>query len=195
MAFTARGIGRSEGDFSLRGWLDDLRVAVDTLASHGDTSDVWVVGFGTGGALAIAVGATHAQVAGVATVGSPADFDDWAENPQHLLAWARENKAVRSDDFPPNFDAWAKELRGFRAEKAAADLNKPLLVLHGSADDVVPQLDARAIADAHGAADLRIIIGGGHGLRHDPRAVAVLLGWLDRQWHERSGALQTGRGQ
>jgi putative redox protein len=29
--------------------------------------------------------------------------------------------------------------------------------------------------------ELRLITGAGHGLRHDPRAVAVLIGWLDRQ--------------
>ena len=54
-------------------------------------------------------------------------------------------------------------------------------MLHGSDDEVVPVFDARVLADAHGDADLRIIDGGGHQLRHDPRAVAVLLGWLDRQ--------------
>jgi fermentation-respiration switch protein FrsA (DUF1100 family) len=56
-----------------------------------------------------------------------------------------------------------------------------LLVLHGSEDDAVPVFDARVLADAHGDADLRIIEGGPHQLRHDPRALAVLLGWLDRQ--------------
>jgi putative redox protein len=45
----------------------------------------------------------------------------------------------------------------------------------------VPSLDARALADCHGSAELRIIQGAGHRLRHDPRAVAVLLGWLERQ--------------
>jgi uncharacterized protein len=58
---------------------------------------------------------------------------------------------------------------------------RPLLVLHGSDDEVVPVFDARVIADAHGEAELRIVEGGAHQLRHDPRAVAVLLGWLDRQ--------------
>ena len=58
---------------------------------------------------------------------------------------------------------------------------RELLLIHGSDDDVVPVLDARVIADAHGEADLRVIAGGGHHLRHDPRAIAVLLGWLDRQ--------------
>jgi putative redox protein len=56
-----------------------------------------------------------------------------------------------------------------------------LLVLHGAEDEVVPPFDARVLADAHGSADLRLLEGGAHQLRHDPRAVAVLLGWLDRQ--------------
>ena len=53
--------------------------------------------------------------------------------------------------------------------------------MHGDSDDLVPSLDARVVADAHGIAELRIIGGGGHELRHDPRAVAVLLGWLSRE--------------
>ena len=68
------------------------------------------------------------------------------------------------------------------AMKAAAELApRPLLLLHGEADDLVPSLDARVMADAHGEAELRIIGGGGHEMRHDPRAIAVLLGWLARQ--------------
>jgi putative redox protein len=37
------------------------------------------------------------------------------------------------------------------------------------------------LAAAHGSAEFRLIEGAGHRLRHDPRAIAVLLGWLDRQ--------------
>jgi putative redox protein len=53
--------------------------------------------------------------------------------------------------------------------------------VHGTDDESVPALDARALADWHGSAELRMIPGAGHGLRQDPRAVAVLLGWLERQ--------------
>ena len=56
-----------------------------------------------------------------------------------------------------------------------------LMVLHGSNDDAVPPLDARAIADAHGSADLRLIDGARHHLRHDPRAIATAIGFLDRR--------------
>ena len=50
----------------------------------------------------------------------------------------------------------------------------------GSDDEAVPPFDGRVLGDAHGSAELRIIVGAGHQLRHDPRAIAILLGWLDR---------------
>ena len=57
-----------------------------------------------------------------------------------------------------------------------------MLIVHGGVDDVVPIMDARALADAaEGEVELRVVAGAGHALRHDPRAIAVLLGWLERQ--------------
>ena len=54
--------------------------------------------------------------------------------------------------------------------------------MHGADDDIVPLADARALADAsQGAAELRVINGAGHRLRHDPRAIALLTGWMERQ--------------
>ena len=54
--------------------------------------------------------------------------------------------------------------------------------MHGSEDTTVPVSDARALVDAaEGEADLRVITGAGHRLRHDPRAVAALIGWMERQ--------------
>ena len=55
-----------------------------------------------------------------------------------------------------------------------------MLVMHGEEDDSVPVSDARQLVNAHGSAELSLFEGAGHRLRHDPRAVAVLLGWLDR---------------
>ena len=57
---------------------------------------------------------------------------------------------------------------------------RPMLVMHGDEDDSVPVSDARQLVNAHGSAELSLFEGAGHRLRHDPRAVAVLLGWLDR---------------
>jgi putative redox protein len=182
LVFTFRGCGDSAGDFSLGGWLDDLRAAARFLRHVDGVRDVWVAGFGTGGALALCAAAGDPEIKGVATMGAPADFDDWANHPRRLLQHARDAGIIGSSSFPSSFDSWSRELRDIRAVSCAAEVApRPLLLMHGSDDDAVPVFDARVLADAHGAAALRIIDGGSHQLRHDPRAVAILLGWLDLQ--------------
>ena len=186
MSLAFRGCGASEGSFSLRGWLDDLIAAVGQLEDDDTVSGVWLAGFGTGGALSICAAAERPDVRGVAALGSPADFDDWATHPRRLLEHAREVGMIRESTYPSDFDAWARELRELRAVQYAPKLApRPLLIVHGSEDDLVPVFDARVLVDAHGDAELRIVNGAGHRLRHDPRAVAVLLGWLDRQRNRR----------
>ncbi|MDP1818278.1 MAG: CocE/NonD family hydrolase [Acidimicrobiales bacterium] len=182
LALGFRGCGGSEGSFSLRNWLTDLLSAVDHLQATEPVSGVWLAGFGTGGALAICAGAERASVRGVAALGAPADFDDWASHPRRLLEHAREVGMIPDPGFPGSFDTWSRELKELRAVAAAPRLApRALLVVHGSEDDLVPAFDARVIVDAHGRAELRLVNGAGHRLRHDPRAIAVLLGWLDRQ--------------
>jgi pimeloyl-ACP methyl ester carboxylesterase len=176
LVYTFRGCGESGGDFSLLGWRDDLLAAARFLRETDGVKGVWCAGFGTGGALSLCAAAIDTRIRGVATIGAPADFDDWANHPRRLLQHARETGIIRSASYPPAFDPWAREIREVRAVASVESLrDRPLLVMHGSDDEVVPVFDARVLAD------LRIIEGGGHQLRHDPRAIAVLLGWLDRQ--------------
>ena len=59
-----------------------------------------------------------------------------------------------------------------------------MLLLHGDEDESVPASDSRQLAEAHGTAEMRVLNGAGHRLRHDPRAVSVLMGWLDRQQND-----------
>lgn len=184
VTFTFRGCGTSSGDFSLGGWLDDLLHVIDQAPSFGVNRGVWLAGFGTGGGLCIAAAARRPSVVGVAVLGAPADFSDWANHPRRLLQHAREIGVITHPSFPPAVDAWTRQLREIKpVDDAALVAPRPLLILHGSDDESVPSFDARVVADAHGTAELRIISGAAHDLRHDPRAVAILLGWLDRQRH------------
>jgi len=181
MSFSFRGCGSSEGSFSVDGWRSDTEAAIALLNARQDVNDVLVVGFGTGAALAISAAAGIPDVRAVAALGPPADFSDWAADPEQLLAHSRQLGLIADEQFPADFQAWAAEIRSSAAADHAGQVSpRPLLVVHGAEDEIVPVFDARVIADAHGSAELRVLAGAGHGLRFDPRAVAVLLGWLDR---------------
>jgi putative redox protein len=184
LTFAFRGCGSSGGNFSLGGWLRDLDAAAEHLLEKAEIGGLWFAGFGTGGSLCLCAAKERPDVRGVAVLGSTADFDDWASHPRRLVQHAREMGLIRDREQPASVDEWARDFRRIRPVDAARALPpRPLLVVHGSDDDDVPSFDGRVLSDAHGDAELRIIQGAGHALRHDPRAVAVLLGWLDRQKH------------
>lgn len=184
ITFTFRGCGASTGDFSLGGWLDDLLAVIDQAGTFGENRGVWLAGFGTGGGLCVSAAARRPQVMGVAVLGAPADYSDWSKHPRRLLQHAREIGAITDPSFPAALDQWTRQLRDIRpVDDAKLLVSRSLLVLHGSDDESVPSFDARVLGDSHGSAELRIISGAAHDLRHDPRAVAILLGWLDRERH------------
>ena len=178
-----RGVGPSEGDFSLGGWLEDLRAFVSYGEDLVSGTGVWLVGFGSGGALALCLAADDQRVRGVACLGSPATFADWAQDVDGMLQFSRRVGVVRTPGYPPDVGAWAEGFTALRPDQASASLSpRPVLVVHGVEDDEVPLSDARVLTEAVGAsAELRVIGGAGHRLRADPRAIALLVGWLERQ--------------
>lgn len=182
LVFAARGMQGCEGNFSLDGWRRDLVGAVDFLADSTDCENIWIIGFGTGGALGIRVAAADGRVRGVASVAAPADFSYWASNPRKILVWGRKVGVIHDEDFPASLNSWAAQLREHNTIESAQKLgDKDLLVIHGNDDELVPVLDARAIASVHPKPELHTIKGAKHHLRHDPRVIAILLGWLERQ--------------
>ena len=183
LAFNFRGTGASEGNFSLAGWLDDLRAATDFLLANGGVSGLWVAGSSTGGALALCHAGEDERVRGVATFSARADFHEWATDPVAFLDRARAIGVIRDRSFPPDLEAWTRELREIRPTALIAKIPpRPILLVHGADDETVRLDDARVLADAAGdAVELRVLGEAGHRLRHDPRAVALLLGWMERQ--------------
>ena len=183
LTFTFRGTGPSEGDFSIEGWLADVRAAVDVLHARTDITGVWIAGFRLGGTLAIVVAADDDRVRGIATFAAPASLRTWVREPEWFLEYARRTGVLRTPDSRPTpTRGSARSRTSIRSRPRQRIAPRPWLLVHGSADDVVPVDDARRLADAGGdCVDLRIVANGPHRLRHDPRAIAALLGWLDRQ--------------
>jgi putative redox protein len=155
---------------------------VERASENSSEDGAWLVGAGITGALAICLAADDPRVKGVASLAAAATFSDWAADPAAVAAFARD-VGVLSGSQPPDLAAWTRDFAEILPAESARRLKgRPVLVLHGADDDVVPADDARAIAQAVGdSAELRILAGAGHRLNSDPRAVALLLGWLERQ--------------
>lgn len=176
-----RGAGGSEGDFSADGWLQDLRFLVDHEV--GPDGAAWLVGFDLGGSLALRVAAEDERIRGVGCLAAPADPGVLASDPEALVARCRASGVIQSGDFPADPRTWAMELTALRPLEAARRLGqRPLLLVHGSDDREVPAAAAHGISEmATGPVDLRIVPGAGHWMRADPRVVATLIGWVERQ--------------
>jgi uncharacterized protein len=183
LTFTMRGTGTSEGDFSIEGWLADVRAAIDAMCTRTDLTGVWLAGFRLGGTLAVVAAAHDTRVRGLATFSAPATLQPWVNDPAWFLEYARRTGALRNPDYPADPARWIRAIATLDIVGAAGHISpRPWLLVHGSDDDVVPVADAYALHEAAGdCVEMRIVPNGPHRLRHDPRAIAALLGWLDRQ--------------
>lgn len=164
--FNYRGCGKSEGSFSFAGWRDDIKAAVENIWQE-YSQEIWIAGFGVGGTLALHAVADDERVHGFAVLGAPVDLSAWKTTADSTKT--ETTKAATADSEEYSLTA-----------KNQVSADKPLLVIHGQDDDLISVVDARVIADTYGASELRILEEGGHNLRYDPRALALLFGWLDR---------------
>jgi putative redox protein len=181
LALNFRGTGSSEGDFSPRGWVEDILAGIEVLAA--ETSGVWLLGVAEGGTLAMTAAAEDPRVRGVVLMGTPRDLGDVAKDAGKLRAYARSVGMIRTEGYPEDLSAWGREASTVHAVRAAPRVApRPVMILHGTEDDLVPVDDARVIAAAVGpSAELHLVVAGAHRLRHDPRGMALLLGWMARQ--------------
>ena len=134
-------VGESDGkfeDLTISGEVDDVLGALDFLSDF-QVSHRVLVGSSLGGAVALLVAADAAsEVAAVATIAAVADtalFTDELSDSE-LAEWRRTGvRRWRDGAMKASFleDLGRVDILG-----AVARIDKPLLVLHGEADDVVP---------------------------------------------------------
>ena len=183
LIFNFRGTGESGGNIDMLGWTRDLGAMLDYLYAldEVDKSRLSLLGFSGGAAVSVYVAAGDKRVAAVVAGACPAEFGDWTRaEPRPLIEHFRSIGAIRDKDFPSSPQDW---LDGFEIVKPidyiAQISPRPLLIVHGSADDIVSVEDAhRLYAKAGEPKELSIVEGAGHRLRHDERAMAMILGWL-----------------
>ena len=185
--FNFRGSGLSDGNFDMAGWGRDLSAAIDFLGGQpaADRRRLYVMGFSGGAAVSICVAAADARVAAVVACACPAELGTWLASPestQSFLQHARAIGIIRDPDFPPSLDDWRRGFRDMAAiDHVAAIAPRPLLLVHGDADEVVAPSSAQRLYERAGEPkEMAMIGGGGHRLRQNAAAMAAATEWLRR---------------
>ncbi len=189
LVFDFAGNGESEGNFAdltLSGQIDDLTCAVSWALEQGFCRVV-TVGRSFGGTTAICQGARDPRVAGVCTWAAPARpwelfyglTDEPLEGPAETVALASEGGLIylKKDFF---FD-----LRQYDVPRCASLLApRPLLVIHGTRDNLVPPEDARLIYEAaREPREVVLLEGADHRFSQHHRMVwDALFDWLSRHF-------------
>ncbi len=191
--FNFRGAGYSGGNLDMPGWARDLKAVVDYLwtLAEVDRSRLSLLGFSGGAAVSVYVASQDNRVSSVVTCACPAEFTLVAkvEESQSIIDHFRSIGVIRDKGFPHSIEQW---LGGFRhispINYVAGIAPRPLLLVHGSEDELVAVADAHRLYDKAGEPKQIIIIdGAGHRLRQNDQSMAVVISWL------KSNSQLTGR--
>lgn len=145
LLFDFRYLGQSEGRYSTAGVkeTEDLRAAINFLKSRG-VGEVGVWGFSMGGAVALMTAAEVPEIKAIVSESSYAKLDLMALElyPIPLLKYPLAELTL----------FWTKLFLGINASKAtpyesAKNLNIPILLIHGTNDEVIPFKNALLIQE------------------------------------------------
>ena len=184
LIFNFRGTGASRGNLDILGWTRDLTAAIDYLHSLPEVAKtrLSLLGFSGGAAVSIYVAAQDKRISSVVSCACPAEFTFFTEanEPQSLIDHFRCIGAIRDRGFPHSTEEWLNGFELIRPLKYVARIApRPLLLVHGSRDDVVDVSHAHQLYERAGEPkQINIVDGAGHRLRQDERAMAIVIDWL-----------------
>lgn len=140
--FDFTGLGHSEGDFANTNFssnVADLAAAAEWLRGEVGGPHI-LIGHSLGGAAVVVAASRMKTVRAVVTVGAPSDAEHVIHNfSSHIEEIETEGKAEVSLAGRPFTirKQFLDDVRGTRVRDAAADLKKPLLVMHSPIDQTV----------------------------------------------------------
>jgi fermentation-respiration switch protein FrsA (DUF1100 family) len=174
LTYDYRGFGKSGGKVDRRGMLDDVRAAFDYVILRPDVNAERLVSFGhsLGGAKSL-VALSEAPVKGLRAVITDAAFASYRAMAEVIAGKVGGNLVT---------DEWAPK------DSVMKIAPVPLLIVHGTNDEVVPVAQGRQLfAAAAGPKTLFEVKGGHHGdslTRNDGAYRKKVLAWLAEQLPE-----------
>jgi len=175
------GLSDEEDFMSMPRFAEDLETAVEWLGARDDVTTIGVIGHSVGAAASILVASRNANVDAVVSVASFAHPEElmWRAIPYPapikwtLLRVIRQMIGVSYDDIAPR--------------NRIGDVEVPVLLIHGEADEVVPVEDAFSLRDHQPDCTLIVVPGGNHS---DLDAYEPYFGDVDEFLHSSLMAAQ-----
>lgn len=178
VVFHYRGCWGSDGDYRIDGVPTDVTACLDFLSSGAcpevDTERLFLIGHSLGGWAALSTG-SDSRVRGVVAISAVVDPSRVEVTEEDALAYVSPwLRGVTPEEF-------VRQWSGARpATAAAAQLSKPLLVIHGGNDSLIPVDQARLAFDA--ARDpkaLEIYPDADHAfIDSRPWLIGLVVGWV-----------------
>lgn len=182
--FNFRGTGESEGNFDLKGWTRDLAAFLDywKRREEGAKKGFYLWGFSAGAAVSTCVAAEEEVVKGVALAACPAQFHSLfsREEITQIIDRFRQGGLIRDPLFPPLPEKWFEDLLSVNPlQKIDRIAPRPLLIVHGTEDELIPSRHAHSLYEKAGhPKKVFIMPGAKHQLRKHKETVQRCLEWF-----------------
>lgn len=177
-----RGVRKSPGYFSIEGWVSDATATVEAARALDGAAGkpVVVVGSSAGGAVATEVVSRGAPVDALVLLAAPARWLSLEADPAVGVKRITQDAGMAlAPEVLADPTAWAEEFHNVSPEGAIGQITIPLLIMHGTADDVVPVQHAHMLAARAPGATVDIIEGAPHQLRRVPGVFDRVLSWIE----------------
>jgi dipeptidyl aminopeptidase/acylaminoacyl peptidase len=171
LRLSQRGYGKSTGRADLSCWAEDMAACAKSLRSAMDVRRVWAAGQSTGGTMSLVAAATQDIFTGAVAIAAFTDLT-------HILQDNRNARKILEDRFGPLKE---KHFRAADAARLVENLKKPVLIVHGTADETVPFAHSELLySKIQSNATHRGVPGGNHHLTNTDRAAVIgdIIAWL-----------------
>ena len=188
LRFDFSGNGESEGkveDTTYTRMLGEIEVAISLLERHG-IKKIGIAGHSMGAMLALLAGKADPRIGAVAFISGssqaarvrevfPPEAIEKAEKYGSSAAFVYGRDMILKREF-------LLDVERYNVGHDVATLGKPLLIIHGTADEIIPHFHARQLFNwASGQKKLELIDGADHLLRKEEHLGAVkaaVCGWF-----------------
>lgn len=182
--FDFTGLGESQGDFAATNFssnLDDLEAAAQFLRTHCEAPRL-LIGHSLGGAAILAAASRIPEARAVVTIAAPSDTEHLGDQLLRIAPALADNESVTVEIAGRAFEVRRQlllDLERHRMSDYLAALDRPLLILHSPADEIVGIDQAeRLFQQASSPKSLVTIDGADHLLtanRDDWQFVATMI--------------------